>query len=84
MSELHVLRDLLRRSAPFALRAIDRELLLLQRQVERASEARRKLPAGSSRAKVTTANARWSRLCEAHDRLVRLRAEIQDARRSNP
>lgn len=81
MSEPHVLRDLLRRSAPYALRAIDRELLLLHRQVERASEARRELPAGSTRAKVTTANARWARLCEAHDRLVRLRAELLEVRR---
>lgn len=36
---------------------------------ERASEVRRDLPPGSSRAKVTTANARWSRAAEERDRL---------------
>jgi hypothetical protein len=75
------LRDLLRRAAPFALRAIDRELLLLQGQVERLSERRRELPAGSSRRRVTTANARWMRACETHDRLLRLREELLEARR---
>jgi hypothetical protein len=35
---------------------------------ERASVARRDLPAGSSRAKVTTANARWGNAAEDRDR----------------
>lgn len=34
---------------------------------EKAAEARSRLPAGSSRAKVTTANARWARAAEARD-----------------
>lgn len=33
-----------------------------------ASAARAALPGGSSRAKVTTANARWSTKCEQRDR----------------
>jgi hypothetical protein len=36
----------------------------------RASVARRDLPPGSSRAKVTTLNARWSSLAEERDRLA--------------
>lgn len=36
----------------------------------RASAARRDLPPGSSRAKVTTLNARWSSLAEERDRLA--------------
>ena len=36
----------------------------------RASAARRDLPAGSSRAKVTTMNARWSSCAEERDRLA--------------
>ena len=36
----------------------------------RASVARRDLPAGSSRAKVTTLNARWSSCAEERDRLA--------------
>ena len=36
----------------------------------RASAARRDLPPGSSRAKVTTLNARWSAAAEERDRLA--------------
>jgi hypothetical protein len=36
----------------------------------RASAARRDLPPGSSRAKVTTLNARWSSCAEERDRLA--------------
>lgn len=38
-------------------------------QSAKASAAREALPAGSSRAKVTTANARWARAAEERDRL---------------
>jgi hypothetical protein len=37
------------------------------RAAARAAEARGKLPAGSSRARVTSANARWARAAEARD-----------------
>lgn len=37
----------------------------------RASEARRALPPGSSRARVTSANARWKSQAEERDRLGR-------------
>ena len=36
---------------------------------ERAADARANLPPGSSRAKVTTANARWRSQAEERDRL---------------
>jgi len=45
-----------------------RSLEKAQLKVEAASARRRDLPAGSSRAKVTTANARWMSACEERDR----------------
>lgn len=45
-----------------------RDLETAQRASTKASEARAALPAGSSRAKVTTANARWMRASEERDR----------------
>lgn len=41
---------------------------------ERLAQARGALPAGSSRARVTTANARWMRAAEERDRIERERA----------
>lgn len=44
---------------------------------EKLSEARRALPAGSTRARVTSANARWARAAEARDlRAAELRAQF--------
>src|SRR5690606_18423520 len=40
-----------------------REYVAAEAAVYKTSEARRALPAGSSRAKATTANARWSTAC---------------------
>lgn len=45
-----------------------REFKRAVRAVRRTSAARRSLPPGSSRAKVTTANARWLSACEDRDR----------------
>lgn len=45
-------------------------LVAAERKVTRTSEARRALPPGSSRARVTSANARWARACEARDRIL--------------
>lgn len=47
----------------------DAEWRRLDRKVAAASEARFRLPAGASRARVTTANARWATACEARDRV---------------
>jgi hypothetical protein len=49
-------------------RDADKEYRRLAKQSAKASEARSALPAGSSRARVTTANARWMRAAEARDR----------------
>lgn len=47
---------------------------------EREAEKRAALPIGSSRAKVTSANARWSRCAEDRDRaFVALEAALADA-----
>ena len=45
----------------------------------KASEARTALPFGSSRARVTTANARWSRHAEERDRLYAALSEEEKA-----
>lgn len=53
-----------------ARREVDARLRALaeaQRASDRATEARAALPAGSSRARVTTANARWMRAAEYRD-----------------
>ena len=47
-----------------------RELARAERDSQRAAERRAALPAGSSRAKVTSANAHWARLAEHRDRLA--------------
>ncbi len=46
-----------------------RAYLAAVRASQRAADARAALPIGSSRAKVTTANARWTRAAEERDRL---------------
>lgn len=46
-----------------------RLLKAAHRDMRRASDRRRDLPIGSSRARVTTANARWSTACEHYWRL---------------
>jgi hypothetical protein len=48
-----------------------REYIAAEAKVAKTSAARRDLPPGSSRAKVTTANARWSTACEHRDRIER-------------
>lgn len=52
-----------------------RDLGRARTKVEWASEARRALPPGSSRARVTTANARWSTACEGYERVRLLACE---------
>ena len=44
------------------------ELRATYKALLRASDARFRLPAGSSRARVTTANARWRAMAEEWDR----------------
>ena len=45
-------------------------LVSAERKALAAMAARAALPAGSSRARVTTANARWATACEARDRAL--------------
>lgn len=52
------------------IKKLRRELKVANRASEKAAEARFKLEAGSSRARVTTANARWMRAAEHRDRLL--------------
>lgn len=46
----------------------DAEWRRLAKKASAAAEARSRLPAGASRARVTTANARWATAAEARDR----------------
>lgn len=52
-----------------ALAALMRELAAAHDASDKAMDARASLPPGSSRAKVTTANARWTALAEERERL---------------
>jgi hypothetical protein len=58
---------------------IRRDLARLEIASARARDRRAALPPGSSRARVTTANARWARLAEARDLVER---ELADAERA--
>lgn len=51
------------------LAALIKKYLEAQKASERAMEARMKLAAGSTRARSTTANARWAQAAEGRDRL---------------
>lgn len=54
-----------------------RELRKAESASAQASETRRALPAGSSRARVTSANARWSRAAEYRDLLAKRLADLE-------
>lgn len=53
------------------IRRLEKRVARLTAESERAAAARAALPAGSSRARVTTANARWARKAEARDAAIR-------------
>lgn len=53
---------------------LHKRLVSATKAAEQAAEARRSLGPGASRARVTTANARWAARAEERDRL---RAEIE-------
>lgn len=50
-------------------RQLERILQIAEDRAAKASEARQKLPAGSSRARVTSVNARWASAAEERDRV---------------
>ncbi|EJW14429.1 hypothetical protein M5X00_28380 [Paenibacillus alvei] len=58
---------------------LERRLAAAERKTEQAAEARRNLGLGASRARVTTANARWSAAAEERDRVME---QLQKARES--
>lgn len=65
----------------------DKELRAARKKLAAASERRRALPAGSSRAKVTTANARWATAAEHTARVesaLRDRWEAAQASKETP
>lgn len=47
-----------------------RDLDVAERRSQKLAEARAALPPGTSRARVTTVNARWMRAAEARDRRI--------------
>lgn len=60
--------------------AADREYQRLARSSERWAARRASLPPGSSRARVTTANAKWAQAAEARDiREAQIRAALEGA-----
>lgn len=60
--------------------ACSKEYQAAHKKSLKAAEARARLEPGTSRARVTTANARWARAAEARDRIQeRLRAEWEAA-----
>lgn len=50
---------------------LERNLRLAEKRLQKASDARRSLPPGSTRARVTSANARWASTAEERDRVQR-------------
>lgn len=65
------------------LERLKKELVKAQTKSRKAAAARHALPPGSSRARVTTANARWANAAEARDRLQeqieKMESEIPNA-----
>jgi hypothetical protein len=61
---------------PTRVRELRKALAKAQAASTKASEARAALPAGSTRARVTSANARWMRCAEERDRI---QAELDKA-----
>lgn len=56
-----------------------RNYIVAYKASRRASEAREALPPGSSRARVTSANARWKSAAEERDRLFLLLSDEERA-----
>ena len=57
---------------------LERAMEKAQKASTRAMDSRGRLPAGSSRARVTTANANWARAAEHRDRI----SDLLDAARA--
>lgn len=62
-----------------------RELVKAEAASERAMDRRMNLPSGSSRARITTANARWATAAEERDRVAARLAQLwAEAERQEP
>lgn len=59
-------------------RELRKLLARAERNAAKASESRAALPPGSSRARVTTSNARWARAAEARDRCAAMLASLTE------
>lgn len=66
-----------RPSASF-IKRLEKLLAAATMKSAKACDARAALPPGSSRARVTTANARWRRCVEDRDRLAAMLARARD------
>lgn len=64
--------------------AADKYFREYSKAAAKAAEARSRLPAGSSRARVTSANARWARAAEARDARERSLREQWQANQAQP
>lgn len=69
----------MRRADPLA--AARKALALAQAKSDKAAAARAALPPGSSRARVTSANARWAVAAEARDRAAAALAKLEEEAR---
>ena len=58
---------------------LERLYAAAEKKSARLAEARANLPPGSTRARVTSANARWARAAEARDLLAR---KLEEARKA--
>lgn len=56
---------------------LERRLAAAEKKTAKAAEARRNLGLGASRARITTANARWASAAEERDRVME---QLQKAR----
>jgi len=68
-------------TTPAAIPRLERALRAAQAASDHAMERRRALPPGSSRARVTTANARWITAAEHRDRIAE---QLEKARQETP
>lgn len=67
-----------RPSAKFVAR-LEKLLAAATAKSTKAAESRANLPPGSTRARVTTANARWMRAAEDRDRITAMLAAAKDS-----
>jgi hypothetical protein len=65
--------------SPDEIDRLERELKRAEQASLKAATVRSKMPAGSSSARVTTANAKWARAAEYRDLIARQLADAREA-----